>query len=277
MWSDAGCDPNQSPDRAPPGAGLAAWSEGRGLKYFLANWKMHTTVDEAVALCASVQQALGERVRTGQRVPVPIICPPYVSLVPLDTMMDQALLRLGAQNCHWEPSGPYTGEISPTMLEGVVDYVMVGHSERRAAGETDAQVSRKVAAIARARLVPILFVGEEEPTESAGDETDQQLTEGLAGIDVSTQPFLVVYEPAWAIGAEQAADPEHVNTEVGRLKDRLGELGASRPEVIYGGTVNDGNVDQFVDLEILDGVGATRASLEVDGFLRLVDRLGGGG
>ena len=238
---------------------------------------MHTTVDEAVALCTCIQTALRERVRVGRRQPVPIICPPYVSVVPLRSVMDRTLLRLGAQNCHWEAAGPYTGEISPTMLDGVVDYVMVGHSERRAAGETDAQVSRKVAAIARAGLVPILFVGEEEPTEVAGDETDQQLTEGLARIDVSTQPFLVVYEPAWAVGAEQAADPEHVRTEVGRLKDRLRALGASDPEVIYGGTVNDGNVDQFVDLGILDGVGATRASLEVDGFLRLVDRLGGGG
>ncbi len=234
---------------------------------------MHTTVSDALTLVQTVQAALGERARQGRPLPTPIICPPFISLVPLRGLMDRALLRLGAQNCHWEAAGAYTGEISTTMLQDLVDYVMVGHSERRAAGETDDQVARKVAAVVRAGLVPILFVGEQEPTDDASRQSEQQLTEGLSRIDPRNQPVVVVYEPVWAVGAEQAADPEHVRREVERLKEQLGRLGASRPEVIYGGTVNDQNIDQFAELDVLDGVGATRASLDPRRFVDLLDRI----
>jgi len=236
---------------------------------------MHTTVEEAEALCRAVREGLRERAQRRQKPPMVIICPPFVSLVPLQDLMDRQLMRLGAQNCHWEPAGPYTGEVSVTMLRGVVDYVMVGHSERRADGETDAQVARKLAAVADAGLTPILFVGEEEPTEAAGRQTDQQLTRRLSLFDVGNHDLLVVYEPVWAIGAEHAAEPDHVTAEVGRLKDRLRELGAEDPRVVYGGTVNHENVTTFAELEVLDGVGATRASLDADGFMHLVDRMQG--
>ncbi|MDP8976224.1 MAG: triose-phosphate isomerase [Actinomycetota bacterium] len=230
-------------------------------------------MSDALTLVQTVQAALGERARQGRPLPTPIICPPFISLVPLRGLMDRALLRLGAQNCHWEAAGAYTGEISTTMLQDLVDYVMVGHSERRAAGETDDQVARKVAAVVRAGLVPILFVGEQEPTDDASRQSEQQLTEGLSRIDPRNQPVVVVYEPVWAVGAEQAADPEHVRREVERLKEQLGRLGASRPEVIYGGTVNDQNIDQFAELDVLDGVGATRASLDPRRFVDLLDRI----
>ncbi len=234
---------------------------------------MHTTVGEAVTLVETIQAALRERVRQGRPLPRPIICPPFVSLFPLRGLMDRKLLRLGAQTCHWEATGAYTGEISPVMLQDLVDYVMVGHSERRAAGETDGQVARKVAAVVRAGLVPILFVGEQEPTEDASRQAEQQLIEGLSRTDPSSHQILVVYEPVWAVGAEQAAGADHVRREVERLKEQLGRLGASRPEVIYGGTVNDQNVDQFADLDILDGVGATRASLDSHRFVDMLDRI----
>ncbi|MDQ3679484.1 MAG: triose-phosphate isomerase [Actinomycetota bacterium] len=235
---------------------------------------MHTTVGRAVGWLEATQEGLRDRVRLGQPVPTPIVCPPFVSLVPVRGLMDNQLMRLGAQNCHWEPEGPHTGEISPTMLRGIVDYVMVGHSERRAAGETDDHIARKVTAITDAGLIPILFVGEEEPTPTAADQSEQQLRHGLSGIDLNRHEVLVVYEPPWAIGADQAADPDHVRTEAERLKGLLRRFGASDPKVIYGGTVHDENIEQFARLDILDGVGATRASLDSDRFLKMLDRIG---
>jgi triosephosphate isomerase len=238
---------------------------------------MHTTVGQAVGWLEAVQEALRERVGRGQLLPTPIVCPPFVSLVPLRALMDRDLMRLGAQNCHWEQEGAYTGEVSPAMLRDVVDYVMVGHSERRAAGETDDQIAKKVGAVADTGLTPILFVGEDEPADAASDQSEQRLRRGLSRVDLTTHDVLLVYEPAWAIGAERAAAADHVRTQVERLKELLGQLGGADPRVIYGGTVNDENIEQFAELDVLDGVGATRASLEPERFLQMMDRLGKSG
>jgi triosephosphate isomerase len=186
---------------------------------------------------------------------------------------DRRLVRLGAQNCHWEPSGPYTGEISPVMLAGLVDYVMIGHSERRRAGESDEQIARKVAAIAANAMTPVLFVGEDEPTGAAAEETEERLERGLAGVDVARRPVVVVYEPAWAIGADEPAAADHVRTVVTRLKKRLREKGAQQPAVIYGGTVTAANVGRFTAIDVLDGVGATRATLDARQFVTIVEHV----
>ncbi len=243
------------------------------MEYVLASWKMYPTVDEAEALFTAIQGGLQERFRAGGTLPRVIICPPFVALVPLRALADGQVVRLGAQNCHWEQEGAYTGEISPKMLRGLVDYVLIGHSERRAVGETDAQIAKKVAAAAEAGLVPILFVGEDEPTGTATDEAERRLDRGLAEVDLERREVLVVYEPTWAIGSDRPADSGHVRGVVERLKERLGDLGAGRPEVIYGGTVNVDNVEQFTGIDVLDGVGATRGSLDASELLRIVDRV----
>ena len=243
------------------------------MKYVLANWKMYPTVDEAVALLGAIQAGLGERAREGGTPPQVIICPPFVALAPLRAVTDDRFVRLGAQNCHWEGEGPYTGEISPRMLRGLVEYVMVGHSERRAGGETDEQVSRKVAAVAEAGLVPILFVGEDSRDGAGIEQTEQRLRGGLSRLDAERRRILVVYEPAWAIGADAAAPADHVAEVVDHIKAVLRALGFRRPEVIYGGTVAEENIDDFARLDVLDGVGATRASLDADTLLNIVDRV----
>lgn len=243
------------------------------MTYLLANWKMHTTVDQAVALVRAIQEGLRERASRGHRLPKVIVCPPFVSLVPVRAVVDPRLVRLGAQNCHWETDGPHTGEISPTMLTGLTQYVMLGHSERRTVGESDEQIARKVVAAVEAGLTPILFVGEDQPGTGARAQTEYRLRQGLSRIDLSRQVVLVVYEPAWAIGADRAADPEYVQDMATGLKDLLRELGASEPEIIYGGTVKKENIEQFTRLDGLDGVGATRAALDIHGFLAMVDRI----
>jgi triosephosphate isomerase len=243
------------------------------VNYLLANWKMHTTVEQAVDLVQAIQQGLRERVSRGQQLPSVIVCPPFVSLVPLRAVVDDRLVDLGAQNCHWEMEGPHTGEISPMMLTGLAQYVLVGHSERRAAGESDKQIARKVAAAAEAGLVPILFVGEDQPGAGARGQTEHRLRRGLSRIDVGHHAVLVVYEPAWAVGAEVAADAEYVGDMVAHLKDLLRQLGADGPQILYGGTVRKENIEQFAALDVLDGVGATRASLDAQGFLAMIDRI----
>jgi len=243
------------------------------MKYLLANWKMHTTVEQAVALVQAIQQGLRERASQGQQLPRVIVCPPFVSLVPLRAVVDEQLVRIGAQNCHWEKEGPHTGEISPVMLTGLAQYVLVGHSERRAASESDEQIARKVTAVAQAGLTPILFVGEDQPGPGARSQTEYRLRQGISRIDPGQQTVLIVYEPAWAVGADRAADAEYVQEMVAGLKDLLRRLGASDPEVIYGGTVTKENVEQFARLDVLDGVGATRASLNIHSFLAMIDRV----
>ncbi len=243
------------------------------MRYILANWKMYPTVDEALTTVDAIQVGLRQRSRSGTVPPRVIVCPPTVALGPVRAVVDERVVGLGAQNCHWELEGPYTGEISPRMLRGYVEYVMVGHSERRAVGENDEQIARKVAAVAETGLIPILFVGEDTRDDDAARQTEERLRRGLSGIDVGQRRVLVVYEPAWAIGADVAAPADHVGELVGRVKAVLRRLGAREPTVLYGGTVSETNIDEFARLEVLDGVGATRASLDPKRFLTMVDRL----
>ena len=233
---------------------------------------MYPTVDEAVALLRGIQAGLleGEKDRALPRV---IVCPPFVALDRLRAVIDDRVVALGAQHCHWEGDGPHTGEISPRMLRGLVEYVMVGHSERRAGGQTDDQVARTVAAVADNGLVPILFVGEDGRDEDALLTTERRLRHGLSGIDPATQPVLVVYEPTWAIGAEHAAPAAHVGAVVDHVKAVLRGLGAVEPPVIYGGTVGDENIEGLARLDVLDGVGATRSTLDAARCLRMVHHL----
>lgn len=234
---------------------------------------MYPTVDEAWALFEAVQAGLRQRADAGAALPRIILCPPFVSLVPLAQLADPELVRMGAQNCHWESEGPFTGEISARMLQGFAEYVMVGHSERRAMGETDEQIAGKVAAACSHGLVPILLVGEDDRGAEGIKVTEQRLRDGLSRVDVASQAVVIVYEPTWAIGVQQRAPTEHVRQSVAHLKRVLRELGSHNPEIIYGGSVNDDNIGELLELDVLDGVGATSAALKPEGFLTIVDRL----
>jgi triosephosphate isomerase len=242
----------------------------RLIAYVLANWKMYPGPAEAAALLTRVQDRLREEAFA---LPIVIVCPPVIALTTVRAMADRRLVRLGAQNCHWEPSGPCTGEISPVMLAGLVEYVLIGHSERRRAGETDEQIARKVAAVAAHAMTPILFVGEDEPTAAAAEETEERLERGLADVDVARRQVVVVYEPTWAIGADVPAAADHVRMVVARVKERLRAKGAQRPAVIYGGTVTADNVGRFTAIDVLDGVGATRATLDARQFATIVEHV----
>lgn len=236
---------------------------------------MYPTLGEALSLLVAAQDGLTERAAPGRTLPRVIACAPFVALTSLRAVANSGLVWLGAQNCHWEREGPFTGEVSTHMLAGLVEYVLVGHSERRAMGETDEQIARKVAAVAAGGMVPVLFVGEDEQGGDAIVETEDRLRRGVAHVDLVHQEVLVVYEPSWAIGADRAAPAADVRRAVVHLKGVLTALGADEPRILYGGTVSEDNVDELAGIDVLDGVGATRASLYADGLLRIVDAVSG--
>jgi len=241
-----------------------------------ANWKMNP-VDggEAVDLVRGVlpaAQASADSVEVA-------LFPPFPWLLGVAEVTEGSGIKLGAQDCFWEQSGAYTGEVSPAMLRGWCQWVIVGHSERRIyLGETDDMVSRKAAAALANDLSVIVCVGEHEDQYDAGrgDEiVTAQVKASLANCSADDSSRLVVaYEPVWAIGTGKSADPEHAYKTMRLIRRVIGELigaGAARKvRVLYGGSVNAANVESYVELPLCDGCLVGGASLKADEFAQIV-------
>ncbi len=235
------------------------------------NWKMNTTVAEALALVDAMRADL-EAIATVERV----LCPPFISLAPLRERLAGSPLRLCAQNVYCEPKGAFTGEISPLMLVGLVDYVIVGHSERRHIfGETDDLVNRKVRAALAHGLRPILCVGETLAENEAGQTqavVARQLRAGLAGVADVTRVVLA-YEPVWAIGTGRPATPEGANAVMGDLRrvlaDLYGTAAAEQVPILYGGSITPENFPGFIAQPAIDGGLVGGASLTPASFVAI--------
>ncbi len=192
-------------------------------------------------------------------------------------------IQLGVQNIYWEDKGAFTGEISGGMARDAgAAYVLIGHSERRHVfGETDADVSRKVAAARRHGLVPVICVGE-TLDERRGGRVDEVILRQLdAALDVlpdSSERFILAYEPVWAIGTGETATPEDASaahgTLRGRLDDRLGPARATRVPVLYGGSVKPDNAASLLAARDVDGVLVGGACLDPGSFAALVAAAG---
>ena len=237
-----------------------------------ANWKMNTTLDEAVRLAAAVKDGIPAECAAEV-----ILCPPFISLQSVLEAVAGSPIKIGAQNMYSEPSGAFTGETSPLMLQGICEYVLLGHSERRQIfGETDALVNLKVKAAFSHGLKPILCVGETLEQREAGQAravVDNQLRIALDSV-VDINGLLVAYEPVWAIGTGQAATPEIAAEIMGgalqaSLVSMYGDSGADVP-LLYGGSVNGDNVTGFLEQEGIQGALVGGASLQADQFLRVV-------
>jgi triosephosphate isomerase (TIM) len=243
------------------------------------NWKMHKDHLEAIQLVQKLAYHLEAEDYEGQDV---VVCPPFVALRSVQTLIesDRLPLDLGAQNCHWEDTGAFTGEVSPPMLARLdVDYVICGHSERRALfGETDEIVNLKVKAVAKHGMRPILCVGETLEQRQAGTAeqvVSTQLAGSLDGVRVDDPEALVVaYEPVWAIGTGETATPDdaqamcaHIRSE---LAGRYGEDVAEAMRIQYGGSVKPGNIRELMALPDVDGVLVGGASLNSDDFALIV-------
>ncbi len=245
-------------------------------KPFIAgNWKMHTTIEEAVALAQALRAEL-EGV-TGCDV---TICPPFPALAAVRESLAGSAIGLGAQNVHWEEQGAFTGEISPPMLEGLCDYVIVGHSERRAIfGETDEWVNKKLHAALAHGLKPILCVGENLQQNQAG-ETDEfvsgQVRAALKGLTAEqARTITMAYEPIWAIGTGVSATGEGANDVIGgtvreTLAALYGDDVAQMIRIQYGGSVKPGNVAEFMAQPEIDGALVGGASLKATDFAAIV-------
>ena len=242
------------------------------------NWKMHATHLESIQMV----QKLGYRLDPADydRVDV-LVCPPFTSLRSVQTVIEADYLRieLGAQNVHWESGGAYTGEISPGMLAKLgVRYVIVGHSERRQMfGEDDAVVARKLRAVLDEGMTPILCVGEtleEREQEITEQVIGGQLEAALSGLDDATVAGLVVaYEPIWAIGTGRTADADTAAAACGFLREQIRYRWAEAAEetrVLYGGSVNPGNVARLMAKRDIDGGLVGGASLDPDQMAALV-------
>jgi triosephosphate isomerase len=235
------------------------------------NWKMNTNLAEAVELAAQVRT--GASSLSGVDL---ILCPPFVSLAAVREEVKGTPVSIGAQNMHHEDSGAFTGEIAPPMLVGLCDYVILGHSERRQLfGETNDLINAKVKAAVRHGLRPILCVGETaEQRESgrAAETVSGQLEAGLAGV-VDITALVVAYEPVWAIGTGLAATPEIAADMMGgaileTLTLLYPDVAAAVP-LLYGGSVNPGNVSGFAAEECIQGALVGGASLRADQFLEI--------
>jgi triosephosphate isomerase len=211
--------------------------------------------------------------------------PPFTDLRSIQTMIeaDDLAIRLGAQHCHWEDKGAFTGEVSPGMLAKLqVSYVIAGHSERRQLfGEDDEVVNRKVLAILAAGMTPILCCGETLDEREAGSTDDRvraQVRAGLAGVSPEQVAAMVVaYEPIWAIGTGRTATPEDAQATCATVRQVVGEVAgddaASAVLVQYGGSVKSSNAAQLLSQPDIDGALVGGASLDPDEFALIVQSI----
>ncbi len=235
-----------------------------------ANWKMNTTVAEGLALVDAMLPRLAALDGVER-----VICPPFVSLVPIADRLRGTPIQVGAQNVYPAPQGAFTGEISPRMLEGLVSHVIVGHSERRQYfGEDDAFVQRKVQAVLEAGMVPIVCVGETLEQHEAGQGKQVVGRQARAALDgiVDAARVVIAYEPIWAIGTGRTATPDGCNATIGAIRRALSEMGVDGPSVRiqYGGSVNPDNWPPLIAEPEVDGALVGGASLNADQFVEIV-------
>jgi triosephosphate isomerase len=252
------------------------------------NWKMNLgRVDEALTFVRSIRFPLNQIERVER-----VLCPPFTVLAAVAEVLGPTHIGLGAQTMHWADLGAYTGEVSPAMLAGLCQYVILGHSERRTGRvaspdqgaeisvESDAAVNRKVHAALAHDLTPIVCVGEDLAQNEAGQTHEfvgGQVRAALAGLTAEqAERCVIAYEPIWAIGTGKAATPVDANRVIGLtirgvVADMFGETAARTMRVQYGGSVNVDNIAAFMAMPEVDGALVGGASLKPD-FVELVQR-----
>ena len=239
------------------------------------NWKMHTSLTEAKNLAAGVVSSC--KGLTGREV---MIAPPFTALATVAEAVKGSQVRLAAQNVCWEEQGAFTGEIAPAMLRELgCSMAIIGHSERRQIfGETDALINQRVAGAMRLGITPVLCFGETLAEREAGQTMavlERQLRAGLAGISVVEPAVMVLaYEPVWAIGTGKTASEEQAQEAHEFVRNLLLTMYeksiAQQMRILYGGSVNSGNVDALLRQPDIDGALVGGAALKADSFERII-------
>lgn len=244
-------------------------------RIIVANWKMNLTLSQSETMLA--------RLRANIKKPTSnvVVCPSFVSLNSVANIIksySDAKLFTGAQNINEHDEGPFTGEVSGEMLQGLADYCIVGHSERRNIfGETDETIAKKIAACFRNKIIPILCVGENLHQREEGlakrtimDQLEQDLSEVT---NEEVRNIIIAYEPVWAIGTGQNASPhdvEEVMIEIQKyLHNKYGEAVATKLRILYGGSVNADNAKSYLDITYCDGLLVGGASLNYQEFAKI--------
>jgi len=236
------------------------------------NWKMNTTVSEAIELVNEMRRGLDQIGNVDK-----VICPPFISLAAVRELIKGSSIKLGAQNVYFAEKGAFTGEISPLMLADLCEFVIIGHSERRQYfNERGEIVNKKMVAALKVGLKPILCIGERLEENEAGKTEEvvtEQLRSSLAGIDY-LNGLVIAYEPVWAIGTGKAATGEQSNETIGLIRRNIAKLYdkeiAQGMRILYGGSVTAGNIAEFAQQPEIDGGLVGGASLKATEFLSIV-------
>ncbi len=243
----------------------------------IANWKMNLLVSDTIRLVKSLIRSLN-----GESLPVElVICPSYPALLPVRDLIKKTRIALGAQDVFWKDSGPYTGEISPSILKEVgVSYVLVGHSERRNyLKETEPMIHHKVLTCLTEKLTPVICVGETLNERQQGNKDTvifQQVKSALTGVQLaSDQSIIIAYEPVWVIGSGQAVSYSDAAQTAQVIKEALFDLFsfkivANNFRIIYGGSVDSSNARDFAKGEILSGILVGGASLKAAQLMNII-------
>jgi len=238
------------------------------------NWKMNTTVSEAMELVKAMKEKLHQIAGVEK-----VLCPPFISLTAVKELIKGTSIKLGAQNMYFERSGAYTGEVSPAMLTGLCEFVILGHSERRGYfGETDQLVNKKVKAALAVGLTPIVCVGESLEQNNASETVGvitRQVRAAFEGI-ASPRVTVIAYEPIWAIGTGKSASGEQANAVIKVIRSTVaqiyGDSVAQAMRIQYGGSANNANIAEFIRQPEIDGALVGGASLKAADFLGIVEQ-----
>ncbi len=243
-------------------------------KYVAGNWKMNLNVAKARALVEGIKAKV-----SGDAVVDLAVFPPFPMLSAVAEAVKGSTIKLGAQNCYFEPEGAFTGEVAPAMLLDVgCEWVLIGHSERRhVLGETNAMLKKKVIAALKTGLKVIYCVGEKLDEREAG-RTEAVLHEQIhevLGPDVNLANVVIAYEPVWAIGTGKTATPAQAQEAHAYIRQEIGKLYNSQVaqnlRIQYGGSVKASNAKELMSQPDVDGALVGGASLKADEFVGIIE------
>lgn len=244
-------------------------------KLIAGNWKMFKTNLEATDFAKEMKIL---EINKGIDV---VVCPPFTSLLTLVSEFQDIDIKVGAQNMHYEESGAFTGEISPSMLSDLnVDYCIIGHSERREYfNETDDSINKKIKKAIEHNIIPVLCVGENLNQREAGNAeiiVENQLKADLEGIEAeNVKNIVIAYEPIWAIGTGVTASKEQANEMIGFIRKTIiecfNEETGNRIRILYGGSVKPENAKELMNMSEIDGALVGGASLKPIDFIKIIN------
>lgn len=245
------------------------------IKIVAGNWKMNTSLDEGIALVKNLRE--GYNLSSPQM----IVIPPFTHLTAVADILKGTVIEVGAQNCHQETKGAYTGEVSAAMLKSCdIPFVILGHSERRQYyNETDSLLAIKVNSALTQGLTPIFCVGEPLEIRNKGEQNEYVLNQFIHGLfhlySDDFEKLVIAYEPIWAIGTGVTASPEQAQDMHAfireQIKNKYGQKTAESISILYGGSVKGSNAKDIFSKPDVDGALVGGASLDVVDFLKIAN------